>query len=559
MNKTKQQLQSGTLLQNGKYKIIRILGQGGFGITYEVEQTMLKAHYAIKEFFVNTKDVYCRRDISQNNKVTPHFDTEMYEKLREGFIKEARTLYQLDNISNIVKVRDTFEENETVYIVMDFVQGMPLGEMIEKKGVLPEEKVKKYSVQILRALQQIHQQNILHRDIKPDNILINSNDTAVLIDFGIARNFVDDKTQFHTAMLSPGYAPPEQEVAYARKGAYSDLYSMGATMYYCLTGKKPQTLSELNFEDYVSAQSLNPNISNELNTIINKAIEKKPKDRFKSCKEFISCLNNNEGTVIRYQEAFLLTNNKTPDYIIETVNGVSFKMIKIEGGSFNMGSNDGYDNEKPIHRVNVPTFYMAETLVTQSLWKAVMGNNPSYFKKTVKWFKREGNYNHPVESISWNDIQNFIQQLNQLIGKDYRLPTEAEWEYAVKGGTTTPFYTGDNITTNQANYDGNYPYKNNAKGEYRKKTTQVKSFPPNSYGLYDMSGNVKEWCEDKWHSNYKGAPTDGSAWLVGNSSFRVLRGGSWYNYAENCRSVDRSYYSPGGSNNGYGFRLALDN
>ncbi len=255
-NKT-QQLQPGTLLQNGKYKIIKVLGQGGFGITYEAEQTMLKVRYAIKEFFVNTKDVYCRRDTTQNNKVTPHFDTEMYEKLREDFIKEARTLFRLDNIPNVVKVRDTFEENGTVYIVME--------------------------------------NNILHRDIKPDNILINANDTAVLIDFGIARDFVDDKTQFHTAMLSPGYAPPEQEVAVARKGTYSDVYSVGATMYYCLTGKKPQTLSELNFQDYISAQSLNPHVSDEFDTIINKAIEKKSKDRFQSCGEFIEQINKCVG------------------------------------------------------------------------------------------------------------------------------------------------------------------------------------------------------------------------------------------------------------------------
>ncbi|HIK09878.1 MAG TPA: formylglycine-generating enzyme family protein, partial [Oscillatoriaceae cyanobacterium M33_DOE_052] len=185
------------------------------------------------------------------------------------------------------------------------------------------------------------------------------------------------------------------------------------------------------------------------------------------------------------------------------------------------------DYEGPQHQVTVPSFYMAKYPITQAQYQAIMGQNPSKFKGS----------DLPVECVTWNDAVEFCQKLAQKTGQAYRLPSEAEWEYACRAGTTTPFHFGDTITTDLANYNGNEAYGNGPKGQYRKQTTPVGDFPPNAFGLYDMHGNVWEWCQDRWHNNYDVAPTDGSAWETGGeSNLRVLRGGSWNLNPRYCRS-----------------------
>jgi formylglycine-generating enzyme required for sulfatase activity len=218
-------------------------------------------------------------------------------------------------------------------------------------------------------------------------------------------------------------------------------------------------------------------------------------------------------------------------------NGVTLEMVKIPGGRFLMGSPEMEakrdDNESRQHDVDVPEFWMGKYVVTQQQWQAIMGNEPSYF--TGK--------NRPVERVSWNNATEFCEKLSKKTGRDYRLPSEAEWEYACRAGTTTPFYFGETITGELANYKASETYADEQKGEYRKQTTPVGQFPPNAFGLYDMHGNVWEWCQDVWHSSYDGAPDDGSAWVNGgDSSRRVLRGGSWYSNPRRCRSASRSYY-----------------
>src|SRR5919202_1557272 len=159
-----------------------------------------------------------------------------------------------------------------------------------------------------------------------------------------------------------------------------------------------------------------------------------------------------------------------------------------------------------------------------------MGNNPSDFKGEKR----------PVEKVSWDEAVEFCNKLSQKTRKTYRLLSEAEWEYACRAGTTTPFYFGNTITPDLANYNGNDPYGAAPKGLYRQQTTDVGSFPPNSFGLYDMHGNVWEWCSDTWHEDYNGAPTDGSSWETGTlRNTRVLRGGSFFCRAVACRSAYR--------------------
>ena len=234
-------------------------------------------------------------------------------------------------------------------------------------------------------------------------------------------------------------------------------------------------------------------------------------------------------------------------------NGIKLEMVYIPGGSFLMGSPDTEtgrrDSEGPQHKVTLKPFYMSKYPITQGQYQVIMGDNPSRFKGK----------NLPVENVSWYDATNFCQKLSKKIGGKYSLPSESQWEYACRAGTTTPFYFGETITSKLVNYDSNYAYADGPKGEYRKETTPVGEFPPNAFGLYDMHGNVWEWCADDWHENYNGAPTDGSVWLNGNKNNARLRGGSWANFPYNCRSAFRiNYYRRGGHIINIGFRLVCD-
>ncbi|MBE9204867.1 formylglycine-generating enzyme family protein [Synechocystis salina LEGE 06099] len=239
-------------------------------------------------------------------------------------------------------------------------------------------------------------------------------------------------------------------------------------------------------------------------------------------------------TVNRRGEIIQRTPGRAKYYREDLGNGVYLDMTYIAGGSFLMGAPENehgsHDNERPQHQVTLPDFWLGKYQVTQGQWEAVMGNNPARFKGA----------NRPVEQVSWDICQEFCHKLSECTGKGYRLPSEAEWEYACRAGTKTPFSGGETITTNLANYDGN-TYAEEGKGQYRKETVEVGSFPPNPWGLYDMHGNVWEWCEDAWHENYQGAPTDGSAWT--NNQFHSVcspRGGSWYYVPRHCRSANRS-------------------
>ncbi len=240
--------------------------------------------------------------------------------------------------------------------------------------------------------------------------------------------------------------------------------------------------------------------------------------------------------------------NATANGFTDDLNGVKLEMVYIPRGEFTMGS-EKYDSERPPHKMTVPAFYIGKFQVTQAQWKAVMGD------KLKPSFKGD---DLPMEKISWEDAKKFCQKLTQLTNKAYRLPSEAEWEYACRAGTTTEFAFGDSLSSDQANFDGNHPYGGAPKSVYREKTTTVGSFEPNAFGLYDMHGNVWEWCEDVWHDNYKGAPIDGSAWLSGaDSSPRVLRGGSFYLYGNDCRSAYRIRYVPGIHNYTFGVRVVV--
>jgi len=238
---------------------------------------------------------------------------------------------------------------------------------------------------------------------------------------------------------------------------------------------------------------------------------------------------------------------------------ITLDMAAIPGGTFMMGSAEDeqgrFKDESPLHQVTLDPFLMGRYPVTQVQWRAV-ASLPQVERELDPEPSRFKGDSRPVENVSWYEALEFCDRLAKKLGQPYTLPSEAQWEYACRAGTTTPFYFGETITTNLANYNGNYTYGSGPKGTYRKKTTEVGSFPPNSFGLYDMHGNVWEWCLDHWHKGYEGAPADGSAWVTkGESDRRMLRGGSWLNFPESCRCAYRADHFPDARNDNIGFRV----
>ncbi|MGB8691748.1 MAG: bifunctional serine/threonine-protein kinase/formylglycine-generating enzyme family protein [Microcoleus sp.] len=419
------------------------------------------------------------------------------------------------------------------------------------------------------------------------------------------------------AIGTPGYMPSEQ--AGGRPKLCSDVYAVGMIGIQALTGIPPQLLQEDSRTGEVIWRQLVPRVDSRFADVLEKMVRDHFSQRYQNAGEALQALLSLSPpqpppppqppqppvppTIISpntTRRGFLqlagfagggfalavlsqnLLNNKSSSSSpglttvqFETVtvnstgqianrsqgkaqvftdnlgNGITIDMIAIPGGSFVMGSPSteaGRDNDEgPQRTVTVAPFFMGKYEVTQAQYQAVMGNNPSSFKGAKR----------PVENATWDEAVEFCRKLTQKTGKTYRLPSEAEWEYACRAGTTTPFYFGDTITPDLVNYNGNYPYGAAPKGLYRQQTTDVGSFPPNAFGLYDMHGNVYEWCSDKAHGNYSGAPTDGSSWETGTDNNRVLRGSSYLNKAVNCRSANRHRLSAGYRFWTIGFRVAL--
>jgi formylglycine-generating enzyme required for sulfatase activity len=423
----------------------------------------------------------------------------------------------------------------------------------------------------------------------------------VLIDFGLARTFISGRTDSITDLGTVGYAPIEQYKRQGQFGPYTDLYALAATLYYLRTGKSP---IPANFRDELNIplpepKQHNPQIPDWENTAILKGLELPPPKRPQSVAEWLKLLGTPpslplvrggaEGGGVTFTFDIVKVNPQGKEIsrsqgqakqIVENLgNGVTLEMVLIPGGTFTMGSpaNGNYDTEKPQHQVTIKPFLMGKYPVTQAQWRQVasfpklqrnLDPNPSRFKGE----------NLPIECVDWYDCIEFCARLSQKTEKNYRLPSEAEWEYAARAGTTTPFHIGETLTTDLANYDGNCIYSSGAKAIYRKKTTPVGHFKhANAFGLYDIHGNVCEWCLDDWHDSYTGAPTNGLAWLndydndyhsernwihwlkeiFTHKNNKLLRGGFWSHYPWDCRSAFRISFSPGFRNNNIGFRIAV--
>ena len=618
-------LQPGSTLQNGKYEIQRVLGQGGFGITYLALQRNLQRTVVIKEFFM---EGHCTRE-EQTHHVTiaTGGDRSLVEMFYDKFFKEACHIAQLEH-PNIVSIIDVFEENSTAYYVMKYAPNGSLEAKVKREGHLSEPEATRYILKVADALRFVHEHKMTHLDVKPDNILLSEKDEPWLVDFGLSKqyDYTGKATSFTPLGYSNGYAPIEQ---YMPGGAgtfspESDIYSLGATFFKLLTGITPPDASTIANEGLPLQALKDKGVSQSTIYVIFQAMEHLRKDRLHDMGRFISLLEegpvqgptkqpatqplsqpNTVQTIISGETepaagvphkeqaeaqpkpqpkqsytpvlekkrtnwaglgvalmvivvivaiVFMLNNN-SQDISAETfvneawtnetktfeANGVSFTMIPVEGGTFTMGATsemtEPFSDEEPTHQVTLSSYYIGETEVTQALWEAVMGSNPSRFKGD----------NLPVEKVSWHDCQTFISRLNSLTGKRFRLPTEAEWEFAARGGNQSRHtqYSGSSRIDDVAWYEDNSGYK----------THPVKTKQPNELGIYDMTGNVWEWCHD-WYDSYSSyAQTDPTG--ASSGSDRVSRGGSWGDSPRFCRSSYRNSWSPWKLGTNLGLRLVL--
>jgi len=625
-------LPSNHKLQNNKYRIQNKIGQGGFGITYRALWTMTaqgamgaidtEIPIVIKEFF--WKDYCAREEGSSSVSISSATGKDMFTRFKEKLKKEAVILSRLDH-PNIVRVLDVFEENNTAYMAMQLVEGESLKDKIARLGKLDEATALKYTQQLCSALAEVHGKRILHLDLKPGNVIIDKNDNAQLLDFGISKQYDDKHQETSTTPvgISKGYAPLEQYSGIETFNPPTDVYALGATLYTMLTGKVPLEATQLGVRDQELIHNFNANVSDRVVAAIEKAMEIKPAKRFQTVLEFSAALDDKEVVItttpdktpnkphINVDDKTLIETppssqqssipqqqitapssdrdvarnisaknkpkNRKPLWItlgavvfvamvlfvfykigtkaekaiyydyFETIYGVTgeiefIDMYFVEGGTFTMGctseqDNDCDENEEPAHQVTLSDFYMGKYPVTQAQWKAVMGNNPSYF---------EGD-DLPVEQVSWEEVQEFIEKLNEMTGKNYRLPTEAEWEYAARGGNRSNGYkySGSNTIDDVAWYEDNSEVKTHSVG-----TKQA-----NELYIYDMSGNVWEWCSD-WYGTYSSSAQTNSKG-PDTGSFRVARGGSWGNEAQHCRASIRGYTTPDDSQRILGFRLVL--
>jgi len=261
--------------------------------------------------------------------------------------------------------------------------------------------------------------------------------------------------------------------------------------------------------------------------------------------KFESPTINNKGEIITQ------TRYSANQFTEDLGNDISLDMVVIPAGSFQMGSPPYYGNsdEHPRHFVMIKAFMMGKFLITQGQWEAIMKKLP------LCRFKGE---DLPVERVSWEDAQKFCQRLSKKTGRNYHLPSETQWEYACRAGTYTPFSFGETLTTEIANYNGEHIFGKEPHGVYGHVTTAGGRFPPNPFGLYDMHGNLWEWCADNWLDDYSASPRDGSSYQIQNNPYRVARGGSWHEPPILCRSAARIRFTQSDAEEFIGFRVVCD-
>lgn len=548
-------------LLDTKFQILGSLGDGGYGDVYRGLHVLTGVEWAIKVLR------------------PPDIPEESLEQRRERFLREVRNTARVRN-RHIIQVTDAAfcQVTDQFYLVMELLEGTTLSNFLKSHpGGLNVSVASRIFDQLCEGVTAIHGRGIVHRDLKPDNImLIEGNfETLKIIDFGIAKDLhLNSGTLTQTGAMigTPRYMAPEQWDPDKDQDSRVDVFSLGLILFEMLTGRLPdeRMMNDLrnleihrkNFSvEFRELRKLAPShLSDKVLKVIHQSLQNRRERRFPTVQAFrdaflLSLENENPDETLEYKSLFSAPAAAPPTVQPESVLivtagtggvpqtivvGAGIEVVHIPPGEFTMGSleteEDRAEDEFP-HRVMIADpFWIGKFQVTLAQWESVMG----------KKAQDEGDGpNCPVVNVSWDDCQRFVSRLNGMKdGNSYALPTEAQWEYACRAGTVTPFSFGTTVTPDEVNYNGGYPYGAAAKGLYRKRTTTVGSFSANAFGLHDMHGNVWEWCAD-WYGDdyYKVSPSrnpNGPA----SGEYRVLRGGSWYDPANRCRSACRDWFSP---------------
>jgi len=620
------------------YEIKGVIGKGGMARVYLALHKALNRRVAIK---VMNRQEGADSDFS------------------DRFLREARIVANLTH-PNIVTIHDVGEHGGHNYLVMEL---LPSGETLKDKIKAGVDSQYALSIvrQVATALKVAHEKNIVHRDIKPDNIMFRADGSVVLMDFGVARSVDTAATQMTQAGLiigTPQYISPEQAQG-KDIGPYSDIYCLGVVFYEMLTGKVPYTADTPLALALKHVSEPVPKLTGDTavyQSLLDRMMAKVREERYSNCDQIIADIDSigagkpaiqaaeissaaagagagnpavhaaeilstaagigagrpsvsatevlsaaavEKGRVAAESLTIVLDNNTDKDkgkrkvvsraekknahpvsrseksgtksysllwvtlglliasgiYIfidvdvgkLKTLVGLDpgpvysrvGRLILIPDGSFKMGNGSGDSTENPVRTVRVNGFRLGETEVTQKQWQQVMGSNTSYFKACDDC---------PVDSVSWNDVQGFFKKLNKQTGLRFRLPSEAEWEYACRSAGKDEKYCGGDDENKLAWYGNNSD----------EKTHSVAQKQANGLGLYDMSGNVWEWTQDCWHDSYDGAPSNGQAWGKATCAQRVLRGGSWIGVAGGLSSTGRFGSSSAKGGRNFGFRVAQD-
>ncbi|MFN7635973.1 MAG: SUMF1/EgtB/PvdO family nonheme iron enzyme [Pseudanabaena sp.] len=515
--------QCGSKLQiQERYRALKVIGQGGFGKTFlaQDEGKPSQPRCVIKQFIYD--------------------DPATLREAQRLFEQEAVRLDDLGKHPQIPELLAHCEQEGRQYLVQEFIDGENLLQELKRVGRFSEAKIKELLLDLLPVLQFIHAGQVIHRDIKPENVIRRRSDgRLVIVDFGAAKMASQTALQkTGTTIGSAGYAAPEQ--AFGKALFASDIYSLGVSCLHLITNVNPLTMYDpvegFAWRDFL----VNQKVSNELGQVLDKMTQPSVKQRYQSVAETLQVLQPKASSSVTPQPAHSPLSTSGNSLILDCGNGVKLELVKVAAGSFNMGSNE-INNAKPMHRVNLHEFFIGKYSVTQAQYQAVRGKNPLNFKGAQD----------PVENVSWHDAVKFCEKLAKRIGQKVRLPTEAEWEYACRAGSTRKYCFGDDV-----NKLYSYAWCGvNSRG----KPHTVGEKLANSWGLHDMHGNVSEWCEDVWHGNYNGAPVNGSAWLTGgdDNNMRVNRGGSWFSFTIDCGSANRDWAYVDRRNKFCGFRVVI--
>jgi len=505
--------------QINKYCLEKLLGVGDLGATFKVSEVV--------------RDETLRK-----------LAIKIIPERSDANFTELLTAINLEHPNIICSYRSDeckfFNSDAMLYLTMELGKESLQNRLTKRR--LPPEEIKKIVGDIASALVYLHEEKKVHRNLKPENILLVEQNWK-LSDFGLMRELNNENfLQTNNPIGTVSYKPPEAFNKDSVITAEWDIWSLGVILLEMLSGKIPYNTADSFAQfltDVFKGRIKLPPFPKEFEPLVFGCLKKDSSQRW-TAKQVLEAVTGRKTPSLPKTYSAPSQISLGSNFTEILPDGVELEMIAIPGGSFLMGS---IDNEytKPQHPVNLTAFRMGKYPITQAQYQAVMDNNPSYFK--------EGD-DYPVEQVNWDDAKEFCLRLSKMTGKTYRLPSEAEWEYAAKAGTNTYYSFGDEASDLQKvswyqDISQTYPVGKKKAG--------------NKWGLYDMLGNVWEWCEDDWHPNYNGAPNDGRAWIDNNnrsqSELRTMRGDSRNPYSRLCRGVWRNFVLPNRRHVNDGFRV----